>query len=300
MQPLPRERGTTHGHGAVHPVDSSRIVKGMKHPDLPVILPYVTSTVLQAPTAEMRTWQRRLQALFRDDSLLGVALVTPIAHFANRSAGFQTYLYAIFHRTWPARLGHAVLMPTIVTAALAWAAMWSSWLATGLSLSMAAWYVAMARREHMALLGVVSVGSVAFMLPAASYWGAAAVAGAVHPGLVLVLAALGQTLSHAAEPDVPPRVSETNRWVPIAEYFAHSPVRRAFRSALMVPAGMANEIWASWRLLPVVWLDLLWRLGYQPQARAAHRRLVAQACEHGNPAIDFIGEGGACLDPYQS
>lgn len=266
----------------------------------PVMLSSAAATVLQAPTAEMRLWQLRLRALFRDGSLSGVALVTPIAHFANRSTGFQAYLYAIFHRTWPALVGHAFLMPTIVTAALACLARWSPWAAAGVSVALAGWYIALARRERLWLLGAACVSTVAVMLTLALLWQSWSPAAGVHPGVALVLAALGQTLSHATEPDVPPRVSATNRWVPIAEYFAQSPLKRLIRSVLMVPAGMMNELWASWRLLPVVWLDGLWRVGYQPEARAAHRRLVSQACENGNPAIDFIGEGGACLDPYQS
>ena len=272
----------------------------MTHADPPAMHSPSAPTVLQVPTAEMRLWQHRVRALFREGSWAGVALVTPIAHFANRSTGFQAYLYAIFHRTWPALVSHALLMPTIVTAALACAARMSPWVAAGASAALCAWYLALARRERVGLLGVVCVGSVAAMLTIAVLWQSWSPASGVHPAVVLILAALGQTLSHVTEPDVPPRVSATNRWVPMAQFFAPSPLKRVARSMLMMPAGMANEIWASWRLFPVVWLDVLWRLGYQPEARAAHRRLVCKACEHGNPAIDFIGEGGACLDPYQS
>lgn len=191
-------------------------------------------------------------------------------------------------------------MPTIVTAALACAARVNPWLAVGASVALCAWYVALARRERAWLLGVVCVGSVASMLTLALLWPSLSPASGMHPAILLVLATLGQTLSHAAEPDVPPRVSATNHWVPIAQFFAQSPLKRVVRALLMVPAGMANEMWASWRLFPVVWLDVLWRLGYQPEARAAHRQLVSMALAHRNPAIHFIGEGGACLEPYQS
>jgi hypothetical protein len=56
---------------------------------------------------------------------------------------------------------------------------------------------------------------------------------------------------------------------------------------------MLNEIWGSWRLTPLVVLEAMWALGYQPEARAALLRQVAEATAQGQPAIDCVGTGGA-------
>src|SRR5437762_4284151 len=80
-----------------------------------------TAEVFVEPTQEMLFWTGRLrwivEAPERRTSRLGraiaVALVAPLAHCANLSLQFQSYLYDIFHQSWTARVGHAVCMPLI-------------------------------------------------------------------------------------------------------------------------------------------------------------------------------------------
>jgi hypothetical protein len=69
-------------------------------------------------------------------------------------------------------------------------------------------------------------------------------------------------------------------------------LRRAGQLAAQAAFGTVDEIVASPRLLPVLLLELLWLLGYDPVRRAAWRTLSARAIASGNPALDYIGIGG--------
>jgi hypothetical protein len=57
--------------------------------------------------------------------------------------------------------------------------------------------------------------------------------------------------------------------------------------------GTVDELVASPRLLPVLLLEWLWRAGHRPQQSAAYRAMAASAIANGNPALDYIGTGGA-------
>lgn len=254
-----------------------------------------------APTEEMRRWAARLHG-WLGPSVAGTALVTPIAHVANNSLGFQAYLYSIFHRTWPAKLGHVVLMPLIAVATLATAGTLHPALCVAAGVALVVWYARVAGAHRLPLLaGVLAASGAAFTFAALAWsarWSDLGVW--AHPALVWAALGLAQTLSHLTEPDVPPRVSGCDDWVPLPEYFRRDPVRNGLRALAMVFAGTMNEMWSGWRLYPVVALDLLWAFGYAPAQRARHEALVARAVEGGNPAIDFIGRGGGRPVAYTS
>lgn len=249
------------------------------------------------PTGEMKRWAARIRWLLRPHSALGIALVTPLAHVANNSLDFQTYLYAIFHRSAVARLVHAFLVPATLTALLALVASFSVPLAVLSVTALVFWYIRLAATHRMYLLAAIAALTTTLLFFGALAW-ANGESSLATPGWWLLGLGFALTLSHGAERDVPPRVSGTAHWVPIGEYFRRDPVARLFRSALMLVAGTANEMWASWRLWPVVILDALWSLGYQPQRRAAMIELVKAACVDNDPAIDAIGTGGASLGDY--
>lgn len=256
--------------------------------------------VLVQPTHEMRRWADRLRGLLRVN-VVGSALVTPIAHVANGSLGFQTYLYDIFHRTWPAKLGHALLMPTIVVATLATAALVHPIVGAVAGALLVAWYMALGLTNRVAGLALVcGLAGVLFTALAISWAESWRLYGVwAHPLVAWGLLGGAQALSHLTEPDVPPRASGCDDWVPLADYFRRAPVRHGVRAAGMLVAGAMNEMWAGWRLFPIVVLDLLWSAGYQPEVRASHRALVARAMEGGNPAVDYIGRGGGRPIAYE-
>jgi hypothetical protein len=70
-------------------------------------------------------------------------------------------------------------------------------------------------------------------------------------------------------------------------------LRRCGHLAAQTLFGTVDELVASPRLLPVPALDGLWRAGHRPQQGAAYRGLAADAIASGNPALDYIGTGGA-------
>lgn len=250
----------------------------------------------EEPTPEMRRWAARLAPTLAPGSWVGTALVTPIAHVANASLDFQMYLYDVFHRGWIARAGHRVCMPGIIVSALASLALLGSWLAAAAGGALAVWYLRLGRREGLPLVGWVSAATAVGGVVAAVVW--ANSAGGLDPREALLALVVLQTLSHATEPDVPPRVSGEPRWRPIGAWFREAPVRNLVRSTLMAVAGVVNEAWASWRLFPLLVLDGLWRVGYAPSRRVLHEERVAAALATGNPAIDVIGAGGACERGY--
>jgi hypothetical protein len=59
------------------------------------------------------------------------------------------------------------------------------------------------------------------------------------------------------------------------------------------PFGTFDELVASPRLLPVLLLDALWRLGHDAGRRDAWRAQANRAIASGNPGLDFIGIGGS-------
>jgi hypothetical protein len=272
--------------------------------------------LLVEPTAEMRFWARFLAVLVfpRRDHLfakiLRVALVTPLAHVANLSFEFQCYLYGIFHRSRAAKLGHALCMPVIVTATLASVARLNLIAAVVCAALLALWYLVQSLFNRMFLLGLVMVLTTAGAGAVAIVWNSSLASAPMlwaEPAMVLLIFSALQTFSHLSEPDIPPRTNGTKDWVPVGEYFfgpqQHRSVsllliRRVTRSAFVFAAGVFNEFWGSWRLLPVLVVRAMWRVGYQPRKRARLEMLSRQILGEGNPAIDVIGTGGTRNWPY--
>ncbi|MFO8071430.1 MAG: hypothetical protein R6V85_06105 [Polyangia bacterium] len=267
-------------------------------------------------TREMRFWGRILRPpVFpvRDHVLariLRFALVTPLAHFANLSLDFQTYLYLVFHRHPASRVVHLLAMPLIVTSLIAVVArhVAGDTAAIVLSALLAAWYLVQSLTNRLALFGVFMVVLVAAYLALGIAWAElAAGAGLWADPLVGFLVFVSvQTFSHAAEPDVPPRVSGTEDWVPLPRFvFGPKGARHSFprslarmgRLGLASLAGAFDEIWGSPRLLPIVVLTLMWKFGYQKERRDEIEALAAAALTSGNPGIDRIGIGGGRLAP---
>ena len=253
--------------------------------------------VLASPTPEMARWAKRMRGTLEPGAWAGVMLVTPLAHVATQSLRFQTYLFAVFHRTRVARVGHWICMPMIVLAALTSGFAAHALLGVTMTGVLAAYYLRVALRHGMTALGVLGAAlAVAMGFGGFALVGVAGVSFGSAVGVMLALS-LVQALSHVLE-DVPPRVNGTDDWMPLRAFFARSPLRSTLRATVMMVAGTANELWGSGRLLLVLLLDLLWRNGYQREERRAHEAQVAAACQQANPAIDFIGHGGTRLSPY--
>lgn len=259
---------------------------------------------------------------------IGVMVVAPFTQFTFFSYDLQAFLYEIFHtRIW-ARLGHFVFMPVVnfsVMVALAQlrvgphpASHTLEWLpasgATVYGLVLLLWYALMAAHTRMWLWWVAMVPVVAaltmganalygqtFVLdPAARTW-YAPVAFAFNPFLWMAVGAFLIALSHAPEPRLPPRVTQSRKWQSVPDYVLGprgqrvSPGTacvRAARVALQSLWGTLDEWWASPRLMPYGFLLLMFKAGYQPQRKAELDAYVRKAIASGNPALDYVGIGG--------
>jgi hypothetical protein len=283
-----------------------------------------------APSRGHLFWLRRAPALFgpppdtrsRLVRWWAIATVTPGTNVTGLNLRYQSYLDAVFHRTRLARVGHAICMPLIVTALLAalcplrWGPPVLGPVPVNGSMPaavvLAVWWVWWAVTERDTGWAAANVALAALLC------GAANVAYQVRPhasgGAALLVAPLGWVLfgslvqagSHVLEP-LPPRVSRSPYWVPVREYLlgaapstgvrSRNPGRtvllRAGHLAAQVLFGTVDELVASPRLLPVLLLRLLWLAGHDPAARASCAAQAARAIASGNPALDYIGTGGA-------
>jgi len=222
--------------------------------------------------------------------------VVPSTNVTVFSLQYQSYLNDIFHTTWPARAGHFVCMPLITGLVIAGL---GATVGGALAVLLAAWWLAWGIRARLPLWGVASAAW-AGAIYAGARWFAAS-----HglPAIVGWAAALSfvQAASHAPEPTLPPRVTRSNDWVPIAEYLLGRPGARrslgarALRGLHLVEItlyGTIDEFMASPRLAPIQLLEVLWRLGYAPSLRREWKALSARATASGDAALDYIGVGG--------
>ena len=258
----------------------------------------VDAEIWVSPSRGQRFWLRHAPALFAPppDTLRGfvywwaIATVTPSTNVTGLNLPYQAYLDAIFHRTWLARVGHAVCMPIIVLALLGAT---SPVLGAGL---LAVWwgYWALTWRDGWWGLSSLALAAGLAVVAAALPWSrptwlAVAVAGS-----------LLQAASHALEP-LPPRVTRSPYWVPVGSYVLDGPgrPRRLGHLALQVVFGTVDEFVASPRLLPVLLLKLLWLAGHDAARRREALYLAGRALASGNPARDYIGTGGSTPLPAQ-
>jgi len=279
------------------------------------------------PSRGQLFWLRHLPALFGPDPRASgrlarwwaIATVTPATNVTGLNVRYQAYLNLVFHRTWLARVGHAICMPLIVAAMLAalcplrlgsFPALPGLTLPVNASLpaaiGLALWWVVWAVKERDAVWGAsgVALAAALYALAQVAYHGREDIGGFAAPlGAPLTWVVLGSLLqagSHILEP-LPPRVSRSLVWVSVPEYVfgpprsRHGPMRvlrRCGHLALQTLFGTVDELVASPRLLPVLVLQWLWLTGHRPHQSVAYRALASRAIATGNPALDYIGTGG--------
>jgi hypothetical protein len=279
-----------------------------------------------APSRGQLFWLRHAPSLFgpavdgggRLARWWAVATVTPSTNVTGLNLPYQAYLNMVFHRTRLARVGHAVCMPLIVAALLAaccpvrlgaapalpgLAALTGHPVPVNASLPVAAalatWWLGWAVKEGDRWWAVSCLALVTALYAVAN--AAYALRAGTQPVAWALVGSLLQAASHAREP-LPPRVTRSTRWLGVGEYLWGPPgarsgpatvLRRAGHLAAQVAFGTVDELVASPRLLPVLLLDLLWRTGYARHRRSTLTDLATRAIASGNPALDYIGTGGA-------
>jgi hypothetical protein len=102
-----------------------------------------------------------------------------------------------------------------------------------------------------------------------------------------------QALGHAFEPALPPRVSGSTHWLDYRAVYNNEGCIKFF--VIMIGQtifGTIDEFMASPRLLPILFLRLLYGIGYNPAQWELINRLSQLSLASGNPALDYIGTGG--------
>ena len=247
-------------------------------------------------SAEHRFWLRLLPGFLAPSAeprgllkSLHRAFVVPNVLFVSGSAEYQTYLALIFHRSTVARVGHFVCVPLGAGLLIATAHRIAPAMGLVVALMLTTWWVTVAlvhRRGLWALLNAVAgAGIAALGLRYPASW--------VHPALPMIATAMLQSGSHATEIDLPPRVADASRWVALREFMAGpGTLGRVLFSVRQWLYGTFDEWWATPRLVHVGTLLALFRLGYAPDLRARLDTYVRDALASGDPALDYIGEGG--------
>ncbi|TNE84721.1 MAG: hypothetical protein EP330_28290 [Deltaproteobacteria bacterium] len=261
--------------------------------------------VFQPPSHEaLRTYQRLgglcvprtpMMRAFRD------AIVAPYAHFTLINVRQQLYLYDIFHLGWSSRIGHFVGFHWVnaVIGAVLVRATGSPWAAVAWVSLLAVWYAVMARSVGLFAWWLVSLVQLGFVLALAL-----AHAAVFGPSGLFVAWLAGAWIvagPHMLEP-LPPRSGEPDAWSNLPDFVrgpehARLPLAESVRRVVrMLPGpviGLTNETLSSPRLLPYGALRLMMAFGYAPALKEEHDAWLARAWASGNPAIDYIGIGGA-------
>lgn len=227
--------------------------------------------------------------------LLRMILVAPFTQLTLVSFDLQMFLFQVFHRTLVARVGHAVFMASTTFFALAALASFPLGAAIG-ALVLLVWYAVVAFTARLRAWFLVMIPIVLALHRGAIAWQQA---GLRHAWACMFVSAFLIALSHAPEPKLPPRSVPGPHWLSIREYvFAeglpfHIVLGRAARVGLFVVWGTFDEWIASPRLLPYNVLALMFRAGYAADRYRELADRAERAMASGNPALDYVGIGGA-------
>jgi hypothetical protein len=284
------------------------------------LLPGVEAALFEPPSREAELLLRHAAWLVSPSelpgSLLGrflrMVLVAPFTQLTLFSFDLQAFLFGVFHTTFWARAGHLVFMCAVnffMLVALGRIEL-SQDLDAGLvfGAALALWHVSVALSVGL-ILWAVCAAALVLALGLVAHACVTASAGlphalAEHAWFGLGLSAFLVALSHAAEPRLPPRAVAGPRWLAISEYVLgpanarHVPSDRlvnAVRVALFVLWGTLNEWVAAMRLMPYNFLWLMFSLGYAKPLRDRVLGHVQRALASENPALDYVGIGGATM-----
>lgn len=210
-------------------------------------------------------------------------LIVPRAHTAVLDTRFQLEMYALFHRSFGARLGHLVGSPMILLGVFTGLHALTGGIWAGMAVL--AVIVALGLRIDTIAAGITAGLGLALLALAIRL--ADPVAGSAMLACV-VLVGVGaaiQTLSHAFE-DVPPPHSGSSRFVPVREWIPRIDLRELLRStALTFGVFIWLELWATPRIWTIQVLSLLMAAGHRPKLREALRQRTREILD--DPTSDW-------------
>ncbi len=268
--------------------------------------PDVASEIWVEPSAEARFLLKHLGWLVSpsgSDSPFARfcrnSMVAPFTQLTLLSFDLQYHLFEVLHLNLSSKVGHGLGMAGVVLVALTAAG--EAFGAVGLGVVvalLAAWWLAAAVQARLLTWAAVSLPVLGALAGAAYALGPHVNALALFGIWAVSIFAI--TVPHGFEPNQPPRTFTDERWFPVNSYLVQelrqpSWARRVKAMAFVVwvfLTGLANETWASPRLLPYTLLAVMFRLGYAPPRWRELKSRADRAWESGNPALDFVGVGG--------
>ena len=270
--------------------------------------------------------------------VVGHIFVTPFTNLTGLSLWYQLYLDRIFHRGPISRIGHYMCMPVIVWCTMMWLTQWrvdgTSWNSdqrevlvfqwTGgavFAIILAVWWYSWGFLSGHHFLGLGSspvlltfyvTSSIIFQLTrpmkaADIRWYCPTYNAGYNPFMWMILMAFFQSVSHAGEAFLPPRVTSLDpadmnsdtRWVGLQEYMARKDISQAekyFVIGITAVFGTLDEWIASPRLLPLMVTKIWYMLGYMSNEYDVLCRISEVAIASEQPSLDWIGnKGGATL-----
>ncbi|KAL6051727.1 Glycerophosphocholine acyltransferase 1 [Balamuthia mandrillaris] len=271
--------------------------------------------------AYQASWE---QQLLLADRWYSRWLISPLANVAGQSLVYQMYLNEIFHTNFM-----YPLTCFFILCAASGQRLWGEWPATRelslleanfglvLALGLIAWYILWGYCQKspsfgflpvpfvmgMWVMSNVYIGLFRDLETASGEWSLGAFLAptplAYNPLLWAFVFSWLQAISHGFEPYLPPRVNSTTHWVRMSDFLRARGWKGFVSLLLMMFPGAIDEFFASPRLLPILALRLAFLLGHNPEQWREIKELTAWSTKYGNPAVDFIGRGGA-LQPLSS
>lgn len=234
-----------------------------------------------------------------------MVLVAPFTQLTFLSFDLQIFLFEVFHLTFWAKVGHLTGMigvnffllaglstlrpegaPWWVNASSLYALVLLAWYAAvAVSARLKGWWVASAVLVLALWGGAAFYDRVLTLVPWANPWGG------------VLASAVWIAFSHAPEPKLPPRAIEGATWKTVREALQARTglgmLSRALRITLFVLWGTLDELWAAPRLMPYNLLRILFVCGYEPARWREIQDWSRRALASENPALDYVGIGGA-------
>ncbi|MGZ3422193.1 MAG: hypothetical protein ACXWUG_32080 [Polyangiales bacterium] len=211
-----------------------------------------------------------------ETSLRTQLFIVPASHVRILDHEFQVEMYALFHRRWICRLGHAICTPVVIVGLLAFFTKVHPALGVLAALALFGTYVHFDRRVAAILAAPVAL----------SWLVARACSG--QPFAVIFAVTLGaaalQAISHSAE-DLPPPWSKGFR--PVGEELRRASLGKIVALSLLTFVYFFLELWASPRVWPIQVHSLLlrWEGGEQRRALSQRVRAHVEAAETHWPPV---------------
>jgi len=284
--------------------------------------------ILYPASDEMKFWNDACECFVAQDlenqtciqRLVGRIFVVPLTNLTGFSLYYQSYLTEIFHTRFLTKLSHYSMMPLVNFFVMVWLAQWTfstqpSHRVTDVFVANGAMVYAIVVLFWWTLWGFISktrwlgpgmlmplfllyiLSTLYYQLtrelnPSIRKWYQPCYNVWYNPIIWMWVAAFFQAAGHAFEGVVPPRVNGSTHWLSIRATIESGGCSGVLAIFFQIFFGTFDEFIASPRLLPLLFIRVAYGMGYMPEQWQLIQTLASLALAHGNPALDYIGEGG--------